>query len=153
MNLAAPEVVQIGSIRLGLTLDAARRPALVLSAHDVMIGSHPYIRCSISPTPMPSPTLPETRSATSRTPSSAGSGLPRTSSWYFWASALAVGPGEAPWPVDPVGLPALLADAVGALLGQHRAVLDAACARYVERLDPLHRLLRTAAVDVRTDGR
>ena len=150
VNLTAPEVIQLGSVRLGFTLDPQRRPALVLAAHDVVVGSHPY--------PVLDLTNPQTLAdvAGSAVGDLADAVLGRLGTAadlvtvLLGVTAPTLGAADPPWTVPLTGLPALLANPVNAFLGYHRAVLDAG--RYIALLEPLRALLRAAAVNVGVTG-
>ena len=150
VDLTAPEVIQLGSVRLGFTLDPQRRPALVLAAHDVVVGSHPY--------PVLDLTNPQTLAdvAGSAVGDLADAVLGRLGTAadlvtvLLGVTAPTLGAADPPWTVPLTGLPALLANPVDAFLGYHRAVLDAG--RYIALLEPLRALLRAAAVNVGVTG-
>lgn len=152
VDVTAPEIVKVGSLQVGLTLDEQRRPAFVLAAHDVTIAAHSY------------PVLDLTNSqALADVVGSAVGDLADQVLGHLGDALDAVAallgvtapplPAGAPaWPVDLVSLPTLLADPLGAIIDYHRRVLDSHRDGYVTLLDPLRGLLRSTGVDVAVTG-
>ena len=149
VDVAGPPILQVGSFRVGLSLDEGYHAGFVLAAHDVMVGTDPYSVLDL--------TKAETLANVAGSAVNAVAGvvlsqLGPAKDLRLLAPGVAAPPGAAGWPVTLVSVPSLLSNPVGSVLDYHRRVIATNLAGYPALLDPLRSLLRLPAVDVAITG-
>ncbi len=139
---------KIGSLRVGIALDEARRVVLVIAAHDVVVGQHSY------------PSLDLTNAQTlADVGTTALTDLSTDLLAHLGPAGAAVGtllgiaapPGPA-WPVPLTTLPDLIANPLSAFVSYHSRVLETNRAGYAAVIDPLRALLAPAGLNVPISG-
>jgi large repetitive protein len=149
LNLQSPSVLQVGSLRAGVTLGEDRRVAFVLAAHDVTISTHSY------------PTLDLTNAHTLADVGGTAVGdllnevlgqLGPAGTAVEVLLGRAAPPGQAAWPVPLTDITHLLANPIAALVSYHQSVLNTYRVGYAAVLDSLRGLLAPAGVTTPISG-
>ena len=141
--------VKVGSLELGLTLGADRKPGLVLAAHNVDIGTHHYDVLDLTNTH----TLADVGGAVVGDVADLVLGhLGAAGDAVKVLLGLGAPAGQVGWPVTLTTLPDFLGNPVGAMVGYHDRVIRTHAAGYGAVLDALQGLVSTTVSAVSGTG-